>query len=210
MIIRTTIRTTIRTGTATTDPALRGPGAGQPSGPKDSVGMSVELVQNQGEKMRILFVCLGNICRSPSAEGVLRQLADRAGLDVTIDSAGTSDWHIGAPPDRRAIRAAKLRGYDLAALRGRQFTAEDFDRFDLILAMDRKNLRAIEALRPAGNNASAKLFLDLIAQTGSDVPDPYYDDSFERMLDLIEAASAALVTQIAHKKERHPDSDGAP
>ena len=101
---------------------------------------------------RVLFVCLGNICRSPAAEGVMRALADRAGADLTLDSAGTSDWHIGDAPYGPMQAAAERRGYDLAPLRARQAVAADFDRFDLIVAMDAKNRADLEALRPAGNN----------------------------------------------------------
>lgn len=146
--------------------------------------------------MRILFVCLGNICRSPTAHGVFRQQAAQAGLSVMIDSAGTGDWHRGDPPDHRAIKAAAGRGYDLSDLRARQITAGDFTKFDRIYAMDRRNLRNIEALRPEGNTTPICLFLDLIGQSGQDVPDPYYDNSFEQMLDLIESGAEALLRDL--------------
>ena len=110
----------------------------------------------------VLFVCLGNICRSPTAEGVLRHLAaqEAAGLGLEIDSAGTADYHIGAPPDLRSQRAALRRGIDISGLRARQVTAADFDRFDLILAMDGENLRELQALKPRGSRAVVKLFLE--------------------------------------------------
>ncbi|HEX3951732.1 MAG TPA: low molecular weight protein-tyrosine-phosphatase [Steroidobacteraceae bacterium] len=124
---------------------------------------------------RVLFVCLGNICRSPTAEGVLRYLAAREapGLVLEIDSAGTADYHIGAPPDPRSRRAALARGIDIGDLRARQVTAADFLRFDLILAMDRDNLRGLEAIRPGNARAGLKPFLEYAPQTKlRDVPDP--------------------------------------
>ena len=145
---------------------------------------------------RIIFVCLGNICRSPTAHGVFRDKAAQAGLDIVTDSAGTSDWHIDSPPDRRATLAAQTRGYDISDLRARQFTALDFDQFDLILAMDRANKRAIEAQRPAGSTTPVLLFRELLGQHDSDVPDPYFDGSFDHVLDLIESGSDALLSRI--------------
>jgi protein-tyrosine phosphatase len=149
----------------------------------------------------VLFVCLGNICRSPTAEGVFRHKVDAAGLAsrIHIDSAGTGDWHIGHPPDRRAIAAARLRGYDLAALRARQVGSEDFARFDWILAMDHSNLRALDAMRPSHFAGHLGLFLDLAPALGrSEVPDPYVGgiDDFAGVLDLIEPASDALLARI--------------
>ncbi len=153
-------------------------------------------------KQSILFVCLGNICRSPTAEGVFRARAARAGLaaHLAIDSAGTGDWHVGHPPDHRAIAAAATRGYDLAELRARQVAAEDFHRFDWILAMDRANLRDLSAMRPRSFAGHLGLFLDVAPSLGlREVPDPYYGGSegFERVLDLIETASDALIERIA-------------
>ena len=133
--------------------------------------------------MRVLFVCLGNICRSPSADAVARVICP----DWEVDSAGTGAWHIGNPPDPRAQEEGLRRGYDLSPLRARQFGLTDFENFDVIYAMDRKNLRNIEAMRPAGNQTQVTLFLD-----EAEVPDPYYDGSFERMYDLIEARLKAL------------------
>ena len=141
---------------------------------------------------KILAVCLGNICRSPAAEAVLRALLP----DDEIDSAGTSNWHVGEPPHPPMIRAARARGYDLAALRARQFASADFARFDLILAMDARNLRDIEALRPAGNTTPVRLFTDYAPDTGADhVPDPYYTGDYDGALDLIEAAARGLARQ---------------
>lgn len=138
---------------------------------------------------RILFVCLGNICRSPAAEGVLRHLAP--GLEV--DSCGTGDWHLGAPPYAPMQAAARARGYDLSSLRARQLCAEDFAHFDLIVAMDDDNIRRIEALRPAGNATPVKLFTDFLPEgRATHVPDPYYTRDFDGALDLIEQAARAL------------------
>lgn len=144
----------------------------------------------------VLFVCLGNICRSPSAEGVFRTVAaDLApDLNLVIDSAGTSDWHVGDPPYAPMQRAAKARGHDLSRLRARQFQAEDFDRFDLIIGMDRDNLANMERLRPAGAQTPLHVFTEFAPETGMDhVPDPYYTRDFDQTLDLVEAASRGLV-----------------
>ena len=146
---------------------------------------------------RILTVCLGNICRSPAAEAVLRQRADALGLAVEVDSAGTGGWHIGDPPHAPMIRAAARRGIDLAALRARQFGTADFRRFDLILAMDRANLADIEALRPAGATTPVELFLTYAMGAPIDeVPDPYYTGEYDRVLDLIETAAAGLMNRL--------------
>lgn len=149
----------------------------------------------------VLFVCLGNICRSPTAEGVFRHTAAQAGLGsrIHIDSAGTGDWHVGQPPDRRAIAAARERGIDLSGLRGRQVSSHDFRTFDWILAMDRDNLSALRTLRPSGYAGHLGLFLDLVPHLGrSEVPDPYYGGpaGFDEVLDLVEQASNALLTRI--------------
>ena len=142
--------------------------------------------------MRVLFVCLGNICRSPAAEGVMRAPAP----DLTLDSAGTGGWHVGDAPYGPMQTAARARGIDLSYLRARQFSAGDFDRFDLIVAMDRQNLRDIEQLRPAGQGTPARL-LDK-----SDVPDPYYTRDFDGCLDLIEAACVRLQADISASPAR--------
>ena len=146
----------------------------------------------------VLFVCLGNICRSPTAHAVFESLVQEAGLQaqIQVDSAGTGDWHIGHAPDRRASAAAAQRGYDMHALRARQVCREDFVRFDYILAMDESNLADIRALVPASCCAEIKLFLDYsTAFKEREVPDPYYggDEGFEHVLDLVEDASRQLL-----------------
>jgi protein-tyrosine phosphatase len=151
---------------------------------------------------RVLFVCLGNICRSPTAEGVLRHLVAQTPpqLNFEIDSAGTADYHIGAPPDLRSQRAASRRGIDISGLRARQVTQDDFARFDLILAMDRENLRELEAMKPGNSRASLKLFLEYAPDLNlRDVPDPYYRDAsaFEEVLDLTSAASRGLLASLS-------------
>lgn len=145
--------------------------------------------------MRILFVCLGNICRSPSAEAVVRKLGK--GRDLVLDSAGTSDWHVGAPPYGPMQEAADARGYPMADLRARQFDRRDFDRFDLIVAMDGDNLARIEALRPPGNRTELCLMTDFAPETGlGAVPDPYYTRDFDGALDLIERCAEGLLAQL--------------
>ena len=150
---------------------------------------------------RVLFVCLGNICRSPTAEGVLRYFAAKEApeLALEIDSAGTADYHIGAPPDPRSQRAALRRDIDMSGLRARQVTQDDFERFDLILAMDRENLRELQTLKPRGSHALVKLFLEYAPELNlRDVPDPYYRDSaaFEQVLELTTAASRGLLAAL--------------
>lgn len=151
--------------------------------------------------MRILFVCMGNICRSPSAEAVLRELARRdfPQLQLEVDSAGTHDYHVGEPPDPRSIAAGRKRGYDLAPLRARQVTPEDFARFDWLLAMDAANLSRLRQLAPTGERERARLFLEFAGETSRiDVPDPYYGDTadFELVLDLLEVASQRLLHRL--------------
>lgn len=142
---------------------------------------------------RLLFVCLGNICRSPAAEGVVRSLAP----EMHIDSAGTGDWHVGDPPFGPMQDAARARGHDLSDLRARQFTAADFDRFDLIVAMDAANLRAIEAQRPAGNTTPVRRLTDYAPEAGADhVPDPYFTRDFDGALDLIETCARGLLARL--------------
>ncbi len=142
----------------------------------------------------ILFVCLGNICRSPSAEGVTRALAGNRAL--SLDSAGTGRWHIGEPPYGPMQRAAKTRGYDLSDLRARLFTAADFDRFDLIIGMDQDNITDIEALRPSGNQTPVKLFSEYSKRPGTDVPDPYYTREFDKTLDMVEVCAKGLLAAL--------------
>ncbi|MDQ0126444.1 protein-tyrosine phosphatase [Pseudomonas lini] len=150
--------------------------------------------------MRVLFVCLGNICRSPTAEGVLRHKLREAGLadHIEVASAGTGDWHVGKAPDQRSQAAARLRGYDLSAQRAQQVTRADFAAYDLILAMDNSNLRNLKALQPAKSKAELDLFLRRYESEVDEVPDPYYDgdQGFEQVLDLIECASDRLVIEL--------------
>lgn len=153
--------------------------------------------------MRILFVCLGNICRSPTAEGVFRQRAEAAGIAhlLEIDSAGTGDWHVGKPPDARACAAARRRGYDLSALRARQFAREDLQRFDLILAMDEQNLAELQRFQTGKGGAELDLFLRRYGMPLEEVPDPYLGEGagFESVLDLIEGASDALLDEVRRR-----------
>ena len=153
--------------------------------------------------MRVLFVCLGNICRSPTAEGVMRHRLQQAGLaaQVAVDSAGTAAWHIGKAPDPRTCAAAAQRGYRLHELRARQVQAEDFARFDLILAMDCANLQDLQAMRPGNSQAELDLYLRRYALEEDEVPDPYYggEEGFERVLDLLERASDELLAEIRRR-----------
>ncbi len=151
--------------------------------------------------MKVLFVCTGNICRSPTAEGIFRRMLEDAGLDhqVVVDSAGTGDWHVGEPPDTRAQKAAWARGVDLADLRARQVADADFANFDLILAMDRGHFRELERARPGDALSEIALFLDYAPDLGlADLPDPYFgdDEGFETVLDQIETAGRGLLADI--------------
>lgn len=156
-------------------------------------------------KVAVVFVCMGNICRSPAAEGVFRHYVEDAGLSehISIDSAGTHDYHGGNPPDERMQSAALRRGYDLSALRGRQVVAADFSRFDYVLAMDKDNLAILHRLAPSGSATQAKLFLEFAQQHAErEVPDPYYGggDGFERVLDMVEDAAQGL---LQHIRQQH-------
>jgi protein-tyrosine phosphatase len=158
-------------------------------------------------RTRILFVCLGNICRSPTAEVVFRAAARRAGLGplLTVESAGTGDWHVGNPPDYRAIEHAARRGYDLSMLRARQVKVADFDRYHWILPMDRAVLSHLELMRPAQFPGHLSLFLDVAPHLGvRDVPDPYDEgpEGFELTLDLIERGSEAFAARLAQELAR--------
>lgn len=155
-------------------------------------------------QVSVLFVCLGNICRSPTAEGVFRGQVERAGLaeNIRIDSAGTGAWHVGNPPDHRATAHAGKRGYDLASLRARQVIAADFNQFDYILAMDGENLAELKKLRLDHYRGHLGLFLEFGTNNlYREVPDPYYggDAGFELVLDLVESAAQGLLAAIRNR-----------
>ena len=159
---------------------------------------------SQNSNVSVLLVCMGNICRSPTAEGVLRTLVEREGLagGFEIDSAGTHGYHIGAPPDSRASAAAQRRGYDLSALRARQVNELDFKHFDCILAMDRDNLSLLQRACPTEHRHKLGLFLEYAVNCDVDeVPDPYYggQDGFEQVLDLVEDAARGLIAAMRTK-----------
>lgn len=143
--------------------------------------------------MKVLFVCTGNICRSPTAEGVLRHLARKRDLKIEVESRGTHDYHVGEPPDERAQAHARRRGYDLSAQRACRLAQADFERFDLIVAMDRGHLRLLERECPTQHRVKLRLFV-----AGCDVPDPYYGgpEGFEAVLDLIEEGCGRLLDEI--------------
>ena len=173
-------------------------------------GRSKTTQPTQTATTRVLMVCMGNICRSPTAEAVLRHKLKAAGLDkaVEVDSAGTYGGHAGEPPDARAQRHAKLRGYDLSRLRARRLTAADFERFDWVVAMDEDNLSRIADLAPEGHGARLGLLM-AHAMRHTDVtavPDPYYGPpaGFERVLDLIEDACDGLVSELARNRPAAP------
>jgi protein-tyrosine phosphatase len=154
--------------------------------------------------MKILFVCLGNICRSPSAEAVLREIAAREApeLSIEVDSAGTAGYHIGEPPDLRSQQAARRRGYDMEPLRARIVQPSDFEKFDLILAMDENNYTILRQRAPAAYRERVRLFLEFAPDCGMDeVPDPYYGGpaGFEQVLDLVEEAARGLLSHLREK-----------
>ena len=153
---------------------------------------------------RVLFVCLGNICRSPTAEAVVREFARRhaAALALEVDSAGTHGYHVGDPPDERAIEAARRRGIDMSGLRARVVDAEDFERFDLVLAMDEAVYGRLARIAPREMASRLRLFLDYAPQLGRrDVPDPYYGGAtgFEEVLDLIEEGARGLLAELSNR-----------
>lgn len=158
-------------------------------------------------RMRILFVCMGNICRSPTAEGVFRRLVEERApwLGVEIDSAGTHDYHVGEAPDSRAVAAAARRGIDLSGLRARQVDEQDFERFDLILAMDRLNREVLLDRAPAVARERIRLFMEYAGEPEAmDVPDPYYGGplGFEHVLDLAEEAAAGLLERVLSAQQQ--------
>lgn len=154
------------------------------------------------EKSSILFVCMGNICRSPTAEGVFRHHAEQAGQAgrLHIDSAGTHAYHTGEPPDRRARAAAERRGMSLKGIQARRVVTEDFERFDYIIAMDEDNLARLRSESPEEYHGKLRLFLEFGDLTEREVPDPYYGGSagFERVLDLVEEASRGLLETLSN------------
>ena len=147
----------------------------------------------------ILFVCLGNICRSPLAEAALREEAARAGLTIEVDSAGTGDWHVGSPPDARAQAVALRHGIDISHYRGRQVTAADFHRFTHVFALDAENLKNLRRLRPSDGKADLRLLMDLVpGREGSGVTDPYFGDDagFDITWDDVTRAARAIVKRL--------------
>lgn len=155
------------------------------------------------EPVKVLFVCLGNICRSPSAEGVFRQLVGQAGLAdrIHIDSCGTGNWHVGKAPDARALAAARQRGIDISDLRARQITEQDLDRYDYVLVMDRQNLADVKDLWHQNGGTEPALFLSFGTSSHKEVPDPYYggEEGFEQVLDLIQDAGEGLLNDIRER-----------
>ena len=153
------------------------------------------------EKISVLFVCMGNICRSPTAEGVFRHHAEQSGLanHLHIDSAGTHAYHVGEPADRRARAAAERRGISLDGIRARRVTVKDYERFDFIIAMDEDNLARLQSEAPEDHDAQLRLFLEFASGSETEVPDPYYGGAagFERVLDLVEEASRGLLETLS-------------
>lgn len=149
--------------------------------------------------IKVVFVCLGNICRSPTAEGIFRHLINEQGLGgkIATDSSGTSGWHIGGAPDSRAQKAARDKGIDISDLRSRKSTADDFRTFDYVLAMDRSNYTDLLSMCPPGYEDRLHMFLSFAPNLGtSDVPDPYYHDGFDTVFDMLETASHGLLSNI--------------
>ncbi len=148
--------------------------------------------------MNVLFVCLGNICRSPLAEGVMRHKIGAHGLDINVDSASTAGWHVGEKPDSRGIKTAKSHGIDISRLKARQFSVRDFDEFDLIFAMDESNYSDLQSLaRDDSDLEKVKLFTEFAGLEGVyEVPDPYYDGRFAEVFDLIDNACDNIIKNI--------------
>lgn len=157
-------------------------------------------MSNKANKPSVLFVCLGNICRSPTAEAVFRHKAKQAGLDMVIDSAGTHGYHIGKAPDKRSIATGELKGYSFKGLKCRRVEASDFEEFDYIMAMDESNYENLMEISNGVNQDRIHYFLDFAPGDDKEVPDPYYGGKrgFELVLDLIEKASDGF---IAHLKK---------
>jgi len=154
--------------------------------------------------INVLFVCLGNICRSPTAEGLFRDIIAQQGLTsrISVDSAGTSDWHIGQAPDQRAQETARSHGIDIGSLRGRQVADDDFKAFDFILAMDTSNFRKLESICPLNHRNRLDMFLSFAPELGFlDVPDPYYDDGFEMVFEMLALASHGLLNHIQSRDD---------
>lgn len=148
---------------------------------------------------RLLFVCMGNICRSPTAKGVFDRALEAAGIAFVSESAGTHDYHVGHPPDRRAVEAARRAGIDIGSDISRQFVRDDFHRFDRIFAMDRANLEHMNAIRPDDASARVQLVMELVPDYGlEEVPDPYYGgrSGFNQVIDMLEAAAEALSREL--------------
>jgi protein-tyrosine phosphatase len=180
---------------------------------KRTMARAVGIEPESPATRRVLFVCMGNICRSPTAEGVFRKvLAERApDLEVKIDSAGTHGYHTGAPPDPRACRAAERRGVDLRELRARRVTEQDFERFELVLAMDEQNREFLLEICPVEYRDRVKLLLEFAPHLGRrEVPDPYYGGStgFEHVLDLVEEAAAGLLEYLKRTPPSRAGADG--
>ncbi|WP_291843667.1 low molecular weight protein-tyrosine-phosphatase [Maricaulis sp.] len=157
--------------------------------------------------MRLLFVCTGNICRSPTADAVARRRAADAGLDWHVDSAGTGGWHAGEAPDPRATAAGAGRGYDLSVVQAREVDPADFRRFDHIIAMDGSHLRFLRRMPGAKGGARLSLMMDWAGEPGVEVPDPYYggDDGFDDVLDMIERAVVGLISDLGPNPGAGPD-----
>ena len=159
---------------------------------------------NSNNKIKVLFVCMGNICRSPTAHGIFRKMVEDAGLQaqIEIDSAGTHAYHVGNPPDSRSLQTGRGRGLDFSDLSARQAKSADFDNFDYVLAMDKDNFRNLKAICPEGQESRLYMFMDFAPHLKiKEVPDPYYggDSGFEQVFDMVEAASKGLLEEIKNK-----------